>query len=122
MENKRQKKVARQLQKDLGEIFQQSANSHFNGAFITVTGVKMTPDLGIARVYLSFLMTKDIQKALLNVQEHNSYIRGELGRRVGRQMRKVPSLEYFVDDTAEEMQKVEKLFENLHIPPAEDQE
>lgn len=121
MENKRQKKVARQLQKDLGAIFQQAANSHFKGAFITVTGVKMTPDLGIARVYVSFLLSKEAEDTLELVKENNSYIRGELGRRVGRQMRKVPALEFFIDNTAEEVEKVEKLFKDLHIPPSEDE-
>lgn len=121
MENKRQKKVARQLQKDLGEIFQKGANTHFKGAFITVTGVKMTPDLGLARVYLSFLMTKEPEELLDTVKESASFIRGELGRRVGSQMRKVPSLEFFIDNTAEEMDRVEKLFKNLDIPPLEEE-
>lgn len=120
MENKRQRKVASQIQKDLGVIFQQAASTHFNSAFITVTGVKMTPDLGIARVYLSFLASKDAEKALQNVQLNRSYIRGELGRKVGSQMRKVPNLEFFIDNTAEEMEKVEKLFQNLNIPPKEE--
>lgn len=120
MENKRQKKVARQLQKDLGEIFQQGTNSHFNGAFITVTDVKMTPDLGLARVYLSFLVSKDAEQGFDAILENSSYIRGELGRRVGKQMRKVPGLEFFIDNTAEEIEKVEKLFKDLNIPPKEE--
>ena len=120
MESKRQKKVARQLQKDLGEIFQQIANSHLGGAFITVTGVRMTSDLGIARVYLSFLMSKDVQEAFLLVEESSNFIRGELGRRIGKQVRKIPALEFFVDNTAEEEAKIDKLFRDIDIPPSKD--
>jgi len=117
MESKRQKKVARQLQKDLGEILQQIANTHLGGAFVTVTGVKMTPDLGIARVYLSFLMANDAKDRFHLVEENSSFIRGELGRRIGQQVRKIPGLEFFIDNTAEEEAKIDKLFKDLNIPP-----
>ena len=120
MESKRQKKVARQLQKDLGEIFQQMGNSHLNGAFVTVTGVRMTPDLGIARIYLSFLATKNADESIGLVQENSNAIRGELGRRIGKQVRKIPALEFFIDNTAEEEAKLDKLFRGLDIPPAEE--
>ena len=58
MESKRQRQVAKQIQKDLGEIFQKDLKQLFNGAFVTITDVKTTPDLAIARVYLSFLLAK----------------------------------------------------------------
>lgn len=119
MESKRQKKVARQLQKDLGEILQQLGNTHLNGAFVTVTGVRMTPDLGVARVYLSFLNTGNAQNSFGLVEENSNVIRGELGRRIGKQVRKIPVLEFFIDNTAEEEAKLDKLFKDLDIPPSE---
>ncbi|MEZ0539017.1 30S ribosome-binding factor RbfA [Fibrella arboris] len=124
MESKRQQKVARQLQKDLGEIFQRELPHAFNGAFITVTNVRVSPDLGIARVYLSFLAAKN--KALLmdTIEEKNKTIRQLLGERVRHQLRIVPHLQFFLDDTAEYAEKMDKLFAGLEIPPApaEDEE
>lgn len=118
MESKRQQKVARQLQKDLGEIFQRELPHAFNGAFITVTNVRVSPDLGIARVYLSFLAAKN--KALLmdTVEEKNKAIRQLLGERVRHQLRIVPHLQFFLDDTADYADKMDKLFAGIVIPPA----
>ena len=122
MESKRQQKVARQLQKDLGEIFQRELPHAFNGAFITVTNVRVSPDLGIARVYLSFLGTKN--KALLmdTIEEKNKTIRQVLGERVRHQLRIVPQLQFFLDDTADYAEKMDKLFAGLEIPPAPKEE
>ena len=122
MESKRQQKVARQLQKDLGEIFQRELPHAFNGAFITVTNVRVSPDLGIARVYLSFLGTKN--KALLmdTIEEKNKPIRQVLGERVRHQLRIVPQLQFFLDDTADYAEKMDKLFAGLEIPPAPKEE
>lgn len=120
MESKRQQKVARQIQKDLGDIFQRDAQHLVNGAFVTVTGVRMTPDLGIARAYLSFLPEK--KKALLfeGIQENTRFIRQKLGERVRHQLRIVPELQFYLDDTAEYAAKMDALFANIVIPPAED--
>jgi ribosome-binding factor A len=118
MESKRQQKVARQLQKDLGEIFQRELPHAFNGAFITVTNVRVSPDLAIARIYLSFLAAKN--KALLmdTIEEKNKTIRQLLGERVRHQLRIVPQLQFFLDDTAEYAEKMDKLFAGIVIPPA----
>ena len=119
MESKRQQKVARQLQRDLGEIFQREMPHAFNGAFITVTNVRVSPDLGTARVYLSFLATKN--KALLmdSIEEKNKTIRQLLGERVRHQLRIVPQLQFFLDDTADYAERMDKLFAGITIPPEE---
>ncbi|CCH01560.1 ribosome-binding factor A [Fibrella aestuarina BUZ 2] len=120
MESKRQQKVARQLQKDLSEIFQRELPHAFNGAFITVTNVRVSPDLGIARVYLSFLAAKNKQLLLEAVEEKGRSIRQLLGERVRHQLRIVPDLQFYIDDTAEYADKMDKLFAGLVIPPATD--
>ncbi|MBO0950642.1 30S ribosome-binding factor RbfA [Fibrella forsythiae] len=124
MESKRQQKVARQLQKDLGEIFQRELPHAFNGAFITVTNVRVSPDLGIARVYLSFLAAKNKALLMETIEEKNKTIRQLLGERVRHQLRIVPHLQFFLDDTAEYAEKMDKLFAGIVIPPApaEDEE
>jgi ribosome-binding factor A len=120
MESKRQQKVGRQIQKDLGDIFQREAQHLVNGAFVTVTGVRMTPDLGIARAYLSFLPEKKKDLLFEGIQENVRFIRQKLGERVRHQLRIVPELQFYLDDTAEYAAKMDALFANIVIPPAED--
>lgn len=120
MESKRQQKVARQIQKDLGDIFQRDAQHLVNGAFVTVTAVRMTPDLGIARAYLSFLPEKKKDILFESIQENVRFIRQKLGERVRHQLRIVPELQFYLDDTAEYAAKMDALFANIVIPPAED--
>lgn len=118
MESKRQQKVARLLLKDLSEIFQRDARHLFNGAFITVTNVRVSPDLSIARVYLSFLATKNKEGILDAIKDRSRTIRQQLGDRVRHQLRIVPELQFYLDDTAEYAAKMDELFANLDIPPA----
>ncbi len=120
MESKRQQKVARQIQKDLGDIFQREAQHLVNGAFVTVTGVRMTPDLGIARAYLSFLPEKKKDLLFQSIQENTRFIRQKLGERVRHQLRIVPELQFYLDDTAEYAAKMDALFANIVIPPSQD--
>ncbi|UFH53533.1 30S ribosome-binding factor RbfA [Spirosoma sp. KNUC1025] len=127
MESKRQQKVARQLQKDLSEIFQREVPHLFNGpsspgAFITVTNVRVSPDLSVARIYLSFLATKNKELLLETIQEKGKVIRQHLGDRVRHQLRIVPELSFFLDDTAEYADKMDKLFAGLDIPPAPEED
>lgn len=123
MESKRQQKVSRQLQKDLSEIFQRELPHMFNGAgFVTVTNVRVSPDLSVARVYLSFLGTKNKEGLLDTIREKSKTIRQHLGDRVRHQLRIVPELTFFLDDTAEYAEKMEKLFAGLEIPPAPEEE
>ena len=122
MESKRQQKVARQIQKDLSEIFTRELPHLFNGAFITVTAVRVSPDLSVARAYLSFLATKNREMLLESIREHSRIIRQQLGERVRHQLRIVPEVQYFLDDTAEYAEKMDKLFEGIVIPPASEED
>ncbi len=120
MESKRQQKISRLLQKDLGEIFQQDAKHLFGNAFITVTTVRVSPDLGIARVYLSFLMVDNKEEMLENIRDRTKPIRQILGNRIAKSVRIVPELQFYLDDTAEYASKIDQLLESLDIPPKED--
>lgn len=110
------------MQKDLSEIFQRELPHVFNGAFITVTSVRVSPDLSVARVYLSFLATKNKDLLLDSIQEKTKLIRQHLGDRVRHQLRIVPDVSFFMDDTAEYADKMDKLFAGLDIPPAPDED
>jgi ribosome-binding factor A len=119
MESKRQQKVGRQIQKDLGEIFQKDANHLTQGSFVTITAVRVTPDLGIARAYLSILPEKNKTTLLETIQENTKFIRQKLADRVRHQLRIVPHLQFYIDDTAEYAAKIDLLFSNIVIPPAD---
>ncbi|MCP9770851.1 30S ribosome-binding factor RbfA [Lacihabitans sp. LS3-19] len=121
MESKRQKQVGRLIQKDLGEIFQKDFKSLFAGNFVTITDVKLSPDLSVARVYLSFLKIDNREEILQNVKENTKKIRGIFGQKAKNQLRIIPNFSFYIDDTAEYAQKIEELFANIHIPPAEDE-
>lgn len=111
------------MQKDLSEIFQRELPHLFNGAgFVTVTSVRVSPDLGVARIYMSFLATKNKELLLDNIREKSKLIRQHLGDRVRHQLRVVPELSFFLDDTAEYAEKMEKLFSGLEIPPAPEED
>lgn len=119
-ENKRQKQIGRLIQKDLGEIFQKDLKQVLGSAFVTITDVKVTADLGIARVYLSFLMVNDKEALLETIRENTKKIRGLFGNRARNQLRIVPDFQFYLDDTAEYAQKMNELFSKLDIPPADD--
>ena len=122
MESKRQQKVGRQIQKDLGEIFQQDAKHLVNGTFVTITAVRVSPDLGIARAYLSFLPEKNKLFLLETIKENTKFIRQKLAERVRHQLRIVPHLQFYIDDTAEYAAKMDLLFADIVIPPAQPDE
>lgn len=114
MESKRQQKFARVIQKDLGELFQREGHTLLPNIMITVTKVRATPDLGIVRVYLSFFNAPDNQLALHTIKAHNSEIRYNLGKRIKDQVKVVPQLDFFLDDTNEYVDRMDKIFTRIH--------
>jgi ribosome-binding factor A len=92
MDTIRQNKVNSLLQQELALIFQQEARTLLPGGLITVSAVRISPDLGIAKVYLSLFPVKDKQAAIEHIKDHSNRLRGLLGQRVGKQLRVVPEL------------------------------
>lgn len=119
MDSKRQQKFARLIQKELGEIFQRDTKSLFGTVWITVTQVRVSPDLGVAKVFLSFLMTDNKEQSLTDVNEKNKVIRQALANKIRHQVRVIPELIFYLDDTAEYAAKMDALISGLHIPPAD---
>jgi ribosome-binding factor A len=109
MESVRQQKVNKLVQKELAEIFRSESKNLFGGAFITVTQTRVSPDLGIAKVYISIMAAKDRQAIFNLVQEEKSSIRKRLGNLVGKQLRVVPDLVFFIDDSLDYAMKIEEL-------------
>jgi len=112
MESTRQQKVARLLQKDLGEIFQRNAMEYAPGTMITVTVVRVSRDLGMAKVFLSLFATEDKNATLENIEKRKKEIRRELGIKVRHQLRHVPELFFYLDDSLDYIENIEKAIKN----------
>ncbi|MCF8378522.1 MAG: 30S ribosome-binding factor RbfA [Bacteroidales bacterium] len=110
MESTRQKKVSRLLEKELGNIFQKKGRE-YNGKMISVTKVRITPDLGLAKVYLSvFPPQKTGEESVMElIKTQSSHIRYEVGKLVGKQLRIVPELSFFIDDSLDYINNIEDL-------------
>lgn len=122
MESTRQQKYARLIQKELGEIFQRDTKHFFGKAFITVTVVRVSPDLGFAKVYLSMFMTHDREALLDSINDRKGQIRKLLGQKIGKQVRVIPEIAFFVDDTEDKAHEMDKLIDSLDIPPASEED
>ncbi|GMQ29992.1 30S ribosome-binding factor RbfA [Algoriphagus confluentis] len=121
MESQRQKKYAKLIQKELGEIFQKEARHLIGRTMVTVTRVEVSPDLGFAKVNLSFLLA-DKDQAFDLINDHKKEIRHHLGKRIGKSVRIIPELAFFPDDSASYAQHMDKIISGLNIPPAPEEE
>lgn len=122
MESKRQQKFAGVIQKDLAEIFQREGMSFLPNTMITITKVRVSPDLAIVRVYLSFFNSTDNSLALNTIKSHSNEIRYKLGNRIKDQVRIVPHLEFFLDDTSEYVERMDKIFDKISKEPRQPEE
>lgn len=113
----RQQKYARLIQKELSEIFQRDKRGILENAFITIAEVKMNPDLSVAKVYISMLLTKEKEKTLENINKHKSELRRALGDKIGKQVRIIPELIFYKDELEEKANRMDDLLKNLNIPP-----
>ena len=109
MESTRQKKVSRQLLKDLSEILQIKGRDLIGTSLISVTVVRISPDLSIARVYVSVFGADNKEDLLKKINNQSYFIRKKLGERIRNQMRKVPELKFFLDDSVDYSRQIEDL-------------
>jgi ribosome-binding factor A len=109
-------KIARLLQKALGEIFVQETSRLLGNRLVTVTEVCISPDLGLAKVYLSFILNKDSADVLAKVEHHKGVVRKLLGERIGNKLRKVPELRFYTDNSVTHAAKIHQLLDGLDIP------
>ncbi|MFC2080794.1 30S ribosome-binding factor RbfA [Bacteroidota bacterium] len=109
MATTRQNKVSRLLLKELGDILQRERNSMFTGKMVTVTNVRITSDLGQARVFLSIFPAVDKEEFLETMEEKAGYLRYELGNRIRHQLRSVPELNFFLDDSLDYIDNIDRL-------------
>lgn len=113
-ETKRQKRFGGVIQQDLAEIFLREGNSWLPNTMITVNHVKMTPDLSVARVYLSFFNMLDSEEEAINtIKGRAKDIRYKLGSKIKSQVKKVPELEFFLDNSVKYSEHMDQLFNEI---------
>lgn len=113
MESNRQKKFAGLLQEELAAIFQREGAAYLPNTLVTITKVRVSPDLAVAKVYLSFFNTTDTHVSLAAINSHANEIRYKLGVRIRHQVRVIPTLSFFVDDTNEYVERMDQIFDQI---------
>lgn len=112
-EGKRQKQIAGLLYEELSTIFQRLGLNIVDGGMISLSSVKITPDLLEARIYLSLFQVKDTKAMLQKIEDRKWEIKKELAARVGKQLRRMPELQFYLDDTLEHAFKIENLLKKI---------
>ncbi len=112
-ESKRQKQVGQLIQQEMSGIFLREGVNIIDGGMVSISKVAVTPDLMEARIYLSLFQIKDPQELLKAVRERTGEWRGALGQRVRNQLRRIPELSFFIDDTLDYVFKMEEVFKKI---------
>ncbi|MEM1318694.1 MAG: 30S ribosome-binding factor RbfA [Bacteroidota bacterium] len=114
MESKRQKQVAELVKRNFGLLLQQEGEYIYGTeALVTVTSVKMSPDMGIAKIYLSVYNTLNKQAIILEMETQLHRLRQGLGQRIRKHVRRIPEIQLYLDDTLDEMYRLNALFNKL---------
>ncbi len=112
-EGKRQKQISGLLNEELNSIFQRLGLNMMDGGMVSISSVKITPDLLEARVYVSFFQVRDPKQAIGKIHDKSWEIKRELAVRVKQQLRRIPELKYYADDTLENVFKMEELLKKI---------
>ena len=111
---RRQERVAELIREELGDIFLKEGKQAFGNEFITVSKVRMSSDLGYAHVYLSIMNEQEPEKLVEEIRKQQKSIRMALGKRIRNQIRKIPELHIYYDDTMDYVERMEKIFKEIH--------
>jgi ribosome-binding factor A len=111
-ESTRQKKVAKLIQKEVAGIFLRKSSEYAPGKMISITKVRVSPDLSYAKIYISIFPSTNYSDILHKVQDHANKIRFDLGHKVRSQLRIVPEISFFIDDSLDYIEKIDKLLKS----------
>ena len=117
MNSTRQNKFARLIQKEIGELFQRNGFAFYSGALVSITMVRISPDLSVAKIYLSIFGTKDRNELLEQIQYQTKEIRKQLGIKIKNQVRHIPELDFFLDDSFDYAEKMDHLLKTIGPVP-----
>ena len=116
MESTRQQKFAKQIQREISEIFQKHGKDFYGNAFVTVTKVNVTPDLGLARINLSLFKQQEPDKILERIRKHKGEIRKHLGNKIKDTIHHIPDLDFYIDNSLDYVEKMDSVFNKIEIP------
>lgn len=108
METTRQQKIAKQIQRDIAEIFQKEGRDLVRGVLVTVTEVRVSPDFNYAKIYVSVFPFDKAPETIAALDKHNKFFRGELGRRIKDQLKNIPEIQFYLDDSLEYIEHLEQ--------------
>lgn len=108
METTHQQKIAKQIQKDVAEIFQKEGAALVRGLLVTVTGVRVSPDFGYAKIYVSVFPFDRSAELMKTLEHQNWFVRRALGQRLRNQLKNVPEIQFFLDDSLEYIEHIEQ--------------
>ena len=112
-ESKRQKQVGKLILEEMSDIFQREGINIVKGGMVSISKVMVTPDLLEARIFLSFFQISDPVQLLKEITERKKELRNQLGQRVKHQLRRIPELHFYIDDTLDHVFKMEELFKKI---------
>jgi ribosome-binding factor A len=113
MESRRQKKIAGLIREEMGKFLQREGANYYGSKFVTVTDANITPDLAECKIYISVLNEKEPQLVVNQLNQHIGDIRKRFGSIMRRDLRIIPVLEFRLDDTLDQVFKLEEIFKNL---------
>ena len=118
IESTRQLKVAKAIQKHLAEIIRSKGMAAFGGALVSVSGVKISPDLSVAKIYVSVFPSDKAEAVMGALEENARPLRGERGSKVGKQLRIVPEIIFYLDSSLDYVEHIEELLKKLQKDPS----
>jgi ribosome-binding factor A len=121
LEGKRQKQIAGVIHEEMTSIFRKMGLSMIDGGLLSISSVKITPDLLEARIYLSVFQAKDNQAVLKKVEEKAFEIKRELSSKLKHQLRRIPEIRYYLDDTLDQVFKMEELLKKIEVEKKEEE-
>lgn len=113
MQSKRQQQVGKMVHQSLGEIIQKHGYEFLGKAFVTISGVEVTPDLLIARVYISVFNVEEKEIVLNSMKGSGTWLRKRVGAKIRNKVRMIPQLEFYLDESLDKVFKLEKLFDDM---------
>jgi len=122
MESKRQQKYAKLIKEEMASIFMKEGKKIFGDAFITISDVAVTPDLGLAKIYVSLQFITNRTEIVDAMNNEQKFFRGLLGSKIRKVARTIPELKFYEDNTLDEASRIDEVLKGLNIPPAEDED
>lgn len=113
MESKRQLQVAEVIKRNFSQVLQEHGRNIYGSLLVSVTNVYVTPDLSLAKIYVSVYGTENKQEVIILLEEHQHNLKQALVQRIRKHVRRIPEINFYLDDTLDEMYRVDQLFKDL---------